>query len=223
MIRLPLALIALSLSCAACSSEPAPAWQNEGVAQLANFMQRYLEGEDRLANIHFEKAIEHISKTGDPTLVGRLHLTRCALERAALIDTSCEAAARYAGDPGNDAYRAQIAAGTADRKVLPPQYRDLDAAFAERSVAKVNAALGDIDDPLARCIGAGVAVARDLFDAATLELAARTASEQGWKRPLTAYLTKLRELYAARGDRQKEQETQRRLDIVSGTGGAKSE
>ncbi|HSA33728.1 MAG TPA: hypothetical protein P5077_08390 [bacterium] len=222
MIRL-LALVALFLSCAACSSQPAPAWQNEGVAQLANFMQRYLEGDDRLAGIHFEKALEHISRTGDPALVGRLYLMRCALGVASLIDSPCEEATRYAGDPANDAYRAQMAGGAADRKALPPQYRDLDAAFAERSVAKVNAALDGIDEPLSRCIGAGLAVSRGLFDAATLETAARAASEQGWKRPLTAYLTKLRELYAAQGDRQREQETQRRLDIVSGTGGEKSE
>lgn len=217
------ALLALLFLCAACSSQPAPAWQNEGVAQLANFMQRYLEGDDRLANIHFEKALEQVSKTGDPTLVGRLYLTRCAVERAALVEAPCEEAARYAGDPANDAYRAQITGGTAPAKDIPPQYRDLDAALAARSVAKVNTALDDIDDPLSRCIAAGIAVSRDLFDAATLELAARAASEQGWKRPLAAYLTKLRDLYAAQGDRQKEQETRRRLDIVSGNGGEKRE
>lgn len=203
---------------AACSSQPSPAWQSAAYTQLANYTESYLAGDERLAAIHFEKALEHISKTGDPALMARAWLTRCALETAALIDTSCGKAAAYGGDPANDGYRAMLEGNVVKAVVLPERYRDLMAALAKRSVKEADGALAGIEEPVSRLIGVGVAVKRGTFDTATLELAARTASENGWKTPLTAYLLKLKEAYGASGDTAKAAETETRLKILAGEG-----
>lgn len=201
---------------AACSSQPSPAWQNVAYTQLANYTESYLAGDERLAGIHFDKALEHISKTGDPALVGRAWLTRCALETAALIETPCDQAKEYGGDPANDSYRAMLEGATVKSDLLPAQYRDLMAALAKRSTKEVNIVLADIDEPVSRLIGVGVALKRGTFDTATLELAADCASKNGWKTPLAAYLLRLKTAYGAAGQSDKAAAVEARFEILAG-------
>ena len=209
------ALFSIVIALAACSSQPAPAWQSAAHTQLANYSESYLAGEEKLAGIHFDKALEHISKTGDPALVGRAWLTRCALETAALIDVPCEQAKEYGGDPSNDSYRAMLEGAAVKPDALPEQYRDLMASLAKRSVKEVNDALAGIEEPVSRLIGVGVTLKRGTFDTATLELAVQTASENGWKTPLTAYLLKLKALYVAAGQSDRSAGIEERLKILA--------
>lgn len=210
------AFFCIVIALAACSSQPAPAWQSAAYTQLANYSESYLAGEEKLAGIHFDKALEHIAKTGDPALMGRAWLTRCALETAALIDVPCDTAKGYGGDPANDSYRAMLEGTAAKTDALPEQYRDLMAALEKRSPKEVNGALADIEDPISRLIGAGVAVKRGSFDAGTLELAADCASKNGWKTPLTAYLLRLKAAYGASGQGDKAAAVDKRLEILAG-------
>jgi hypothetical protein len=53
-----------------------------------------------------------------------------------------------------------------------------------------------MNDPLARLLDASLLAMRKEADAATLTLAAETASAQGWRQPLLTYL-KLQEAQAA--------------------------
>ena len=207
-------LFCIAVMAAACSSQPAPAWQSAAQTQLANYTESYLAGDERLAGIHFDKALEHISRTGDPVIMGRAWLTRCALETAALIEVSCDKAKEYRGDPANDAYRALLEGGAVKGDALPGRYRDLASALAKGSVKDINVALEGIDDPISRLIGAGVAVRRGRYDGATLELAAQTASENGWKTPLTAYLLKLKDIYRSGGDASAAATVEERLKIL---------
>ncbi len=209
-------LICIAFAVVACSSQPAPAWQSAAYTQLANYTESYLSGDEKLAGIHFDKALEHISKTGDPALVGRAWLTRCALETAALIDVPCDTAKGFGGDPANDSYRAMLEGNAAKGSALPEQYRDLMEALAKRSPKEVNGALADIEDPISRLIGAGVAVKRGTFDTGTLELAADCASKNGWKTPLTAYLLRLKAAYGAAGQGDKAAAVDNRLEILAG-------
>ncbi|HET9463180.1 MAG TPA: hypothetical protein VFO43_04345, partial [Thiobacillus sp.] len=55
-------------------------------------------------------------------------------------------------------------------------------------------------DPLARVLDASLLVMRQEADAATLALAAETASERGWRQPLLTYLKLQQQQAAAQGN-----------------------
>ncbi len=60
-----------------------------------------------------------------------------------------------------------------------------------------------IDDPLSRLIACGVWVRYLPSDETILQIGISTASANGWRRPLWAYLNKLQEHYLETGDKNK--------------------
>jgi len=213
------AVIALLL--AACSSAPAPAWQVSAHDQLANFTATYLAGDDRFAAAHFEKALTEIAKTGDPALMGRALLIRCAVGIAALTDGDCAVGPVYLKDPENAAYLALLAGRSPAVKDLPKRYRAFAEALGRGRADTIAAEVAAIDEPVSRLVAVGVAVHRGLFDAALLETGATTASENGWKRPLSAYLLRLKALYEAAGDTTGSASVEARLSVIEQGAAAK--
>ena len=90
---------------------------------------------------------------------------------------------------------ARIAAQMQDIERLPPTQQAVASAVAggEASTASVQG----IDDPLSRLIAAALLFQAGKANPATITLAADTASAQGWRRPLLAWL----EVLALRADR----------------------
>ena len=87
---------------------------------------------------------------------------------------------------------------------------------AQRVAARDVGAIAAIEDPLSRLVAAGAALRAGRADAKTPVVATDTASGQGWRRPLLAWLL-LRERQArAAGDEAQAQALQRRIDIVQG-------
>jgi len=207
-------LLLLSLLCTACSSTPAPLWQETAHTQLVNYTETYLAGDDRFAAAHFEKALAEIRKTGDPTLMGRALLTRCALETAALAANDCTIESEFLTDRENAAYHAFVTGRTASAADLPKRYRPVAAALGKSDSTAVSAAISEIDDPVSRLVAIGVAARCGKADAALFEIGASTAAAQGWKRPLTAYLLRLRALYEAAGDRTGTASAEARLKVI---------
>ena len=72
-----------------------------------------------------------------------------------------------------------------------------------------------IDDPLARLISAAVMLRQQHADPALVALAVDTASGQGWRRPLLAWLGVQRQLAEARGDTAEAARVQRRMELVA--------
>ncbi len=206
-------LIALLLLAAACSSKPAPAWQSAAHTQLHNFTLAYLEGDDKTAELHFEKALEHIKKTGDPALLGRAWLTKCALQRASLEDTPCLLESG-AADPQNQAYLSMLNGETADSSKLPEHYRDILKAAYEGRDAKIAEELADMDDPISALIAAAVIYKKGSAGDAVLEQAVRIASENGCKKPLRAFLLALKARYESAGETEKLRVIEERLTIL---------
>jgi hypothetical protein len=78
------------------------------------------------------------------------------------------------------------------------------------------AALAGIDDPLSRLIAAGVLFESDRASPQTLQIAVDTASAQGWRRPLLAWLN-VQLMRAERGgDAAEAQRLRRRIGVVEG-------
>jgi hypothetical protein len=70
----------------------------------------------------------------------------------------------------------------ADVALLPAQYRDVAMGREDAEVVKA------IADPLSRLVAAGVLFRQGRASPETLALASDTASAQGWRQPLLAWL-----------------------------------
>lgn len=200
---------------AACTHAPTPAWRNEAHGALNRYENLFLRGENRLAQVNFERALKEVSATGDFTQVNRVQLARCALQTGVLEFTSCPGYRAQAADPAQQAYLRFLAGDWTDDDVprLPVQYRKF-AATARQSTQPLNQAIAEIASPLSRLVAVGVAVERRQFDRATLELAVDTASREGWRKPLLVYLGQLKAIAEAKGETEKAQLLQERLDLV---------
>lgn len=94
-----------------------------------------------------------------------------------------------------------------DAALLPPQHRALLTSPA---------ALASIDDPLARLVGAGVLLRQGRADPSVIATAVDTASAQGWRRPLLAWLGVQARRAELAGDMVEHARIQRRMALVVG-------
>jgi len=170
---------------AACGSKPrVPDWQINAHDTLERYVKAYMTGNARVEAAEFERARGELESTGQPALVGRAELTRCAVRVASLVLEACEGFERLRADsPATErAYADYLAGRIAPPEValLPPEHR---AALAGGA-----GAVARIEDPLSRLIAAGVLFRTGQAAPEVLLLAADTASAQGWRRPLLAWL-----------------------------------
>ncbi len=179
----------LAVLLAGCVSGPEqPAWQSSAHGSLQSFSSAYLSGNTRVANLHFARARNELAATGRADLVAQAELIRCATRVASLEFDPCtgfQAIAMDAG-PAEHAYAAYIAGRWqgVDATLLPPHHRGLLNA----TPAGDKSQLAGIDDPLSRLVAAGALLQNGRLTPADIELATETASKQGWRRPLLAWL-----------------------------------
>ena len=214
------------LSCAVlisgCASKPAPPeWQANAHGALKDFSTAYLTGNSRVANLEFARARSEIASTGRADLIARAELVRCANRVASLEFDNCAGMAGLADDvgPSERAYAAFLTGGwqTLDAAALPAQHRALASASNE---ASRNAALAGLQDPLAQLVGAGVLFQMGQLAPAGIAAAVNTASAQGWRRPLLAWLGVQAKRADAADDADAKARIQRRMELVSGSGAA---
>lgn len=213
--RLVTALGILLTGCA--STPPPPDWQTNAHSALRDFSQAYLVGNNRVANLEFERARGEIASTGRADLLARAELVRCAARAASLDIEPCPAFEMLAKDVGapERAYAAFLSAQLAETDVaaLPEQYRPLAAA---KEVASKNSALAAIKDPFSRLVGASVLLQSGQLAPSGIAVAVNAASEQGWRRPLLAWLGVQLKRAKAAGEVETIGSIQRRIDLVIG-------
>lgn len=206
-----------ALLLAACAGGPVPPdWQANAQGALAGYTTAWLNGEGRVADAEFRRARGELARTGRADLVARAELTRCALQLAVLDLDSAAACPGFTAlaadaDAATRAYAAFLAgrAGPADIALLPEHYRAIAAGNA--------AALARIEAPLARLVAAGALLRAGTLPPAGVDTAVDTASAQGWRRALLAWLTAQARLAEARGDAAAAAAARRRMAIVEGT------
>lgn len=209
------AIILLGLLLAACAGgPPAPDWQANAHAALTAHTAAYLSGRERVARQELAIARREAARTGDAAQMARVELTACALAVASLAGGACPAFEALAAD-ADDAARAyaDYLAGrweALDVHLLPPAQQ---AVPASRDAL---ATLAAIDDPLSRLVAAAVLLRVGRLPPAGIDLAIDTASRQGWRRPLMAWLGFDRDRCRAAGDTACAAERQRRIDYASG-------
>jgi hypothetical protein len=95
---------------------------------------------------------------------------------------------------------------------LPPAQRSVAAAIAGNGMPA--SAIQDITDPLSRLIAAALLFHAGKADPAVIAVAADTASSQGWRRPLLAWLQVQVQLAERAGADEDAQRLRRRIELV---------
>jgi hypothetical protein len=181
---------------AACSSgPPIPDWQLNAKAASERAVAAYLTGNARIDAAEQARARAEVARTGRADLLARIELAHCAAQVASLVFEPCSAFEPLRADV-TDTERAY-----ADR-------------LAGRSAAAEPAALQGIDDPLARLVAAGVLFETNRADPQIIQTAIDTASAQGWRRPLLAWLNVQLKRAEAAGASSEAEQLRRRIALV---------
>lgn len=197
----------------ACASGPAvPDWQMNAKSAIERATSAYLSGNDRVEAQEFARARSETASTGRIALVARAELIRCASRVASLVLEDCSGFDRLRQDAAapERAY-ANYLAGIAqpqDIALLPAQHRGAIQA------SNPDAAVAAIGDPLSRLVAAGVLFRSGRATPAVLTLAVDTASAQGWRRPLLAWLGVQAMRAEQAGDTTEALRLRRRIDLV---------
>ena len=214
---------ALLTGCA--SGPPPPDWQQSARASLDLAVAAELRGDSRIATVEFDRARSEVSRTGRPDLLARTELLRCAAQAASLQLEDCAGFERLRADaaPPERAYADHLAGRLAPAQLalLPPAQQAVAAVVALGNAsgdAAAAATLQGLADPLSRLVGAAVLLRAGQAGPAVIAVAVDTASAQGWRRPLLAWLGLQQQRANAAGDAQAAAALQRRIDLV-GSGG----
>lgn len=182
-------LTVLLLLAGCASGPPPPDWQLNAAGSLRIFQRHYLSGDTKAAEAEFARARNEIRRTGRGDILARAELVRCAVRVASLEFDNC---------PGFEALRSDAGAeGIA--------YAEFLAGRGERAAS---------DDPLSRLVAAGVQLRTGTISPAQVAAAAETASAQGWRRPLLAWLGVQARRAEAAGDAEALRKVLRRIEMI---------
>jgi hypothetical protein len=208
----------LAILLSACSSgPPVPDWQMNAQNSVERFQNAYMEGNALVEAEEFKRARAQVARTGKTELVIRIELVRCATRVASLVFEACAGYEKLSADAaGPERAYAQYLAGAIpaqDIALLPPAHRAVAGAASDTAAA----AVGGIADPLSKLVAAGVLMRTGRASPALLAIAVDTASNQGWRRALLAWLGVQALRAEQAGEAQEAQRIRRRIDLVQGT------
>lgn len=199
----------------ACSSGPKPPdWQVQAKGSIERSVAAYMEGNSRVETAELARARRQLSRTGRADLLATAELLHCASRVASLVFEPCvgfeplSSDATLAQRAYADYLRGQVRAQSIP---LLPQ--------AQRAVAAGDAnALKGIADPLSQLVAAGVLLQLGKASPPVIAQAIDTASSQGWRRPLLAWLGVQVQRAEQGGDAQEAARLRRRMAIAQGAG-----
>ena len=207
-------IFALGLACllASCGSKPVqPEWRSNASSALTAHSQAYLKGHSAGAQAEFTRARTELASTGRPDLAAHAELYRCATRLAALEMEECPGFVQLAQDA--------TAQERAYADYLAGRWQGLDAALLpeqHRSIVTGKVALVAISDPLSQLVAAGALMRVGRITPADIGAATATASAQGWRRPLLAWLGVSHQRAVSAGDSAEAARIQRRIDLAGG-------
>jgi len=202
-----------ALALSGCGGNPKPAdWQVDAKASMERSIAAYMRGDSRVEAAELRSARSELSRTGRADLLATAELLRCASRVASLVFEACEGFEPLRAD-ATDAQRAyaDYLRGRIERQriaLLPP---------AQRAAAEGMAgALKGVADPLSRLVAAGVLLQTGRASPETIVQAVDSASAQGWRRPLLAWLGVQALRAEQAGDAAEAARLRRRIAIAEG-------
>ena len=215
-----LCLLSVLIVLTACGSKPAPEWIGASYNHLEGFKKHYLRGNERLAEKSFQRALEEVKSSGDLEAMAIVHLTKLAVLTAVLEKFEdreyLHLAAADSALPHFHYYSfLKGSLEGVDTDQLPAQYRHFLKALRKGSPSEIQREASRIDDPLSRMIAIGLVVRGGQENELLLNGAIETASRQGWKRPLLAYLKRIERYYDSTKEMNKAADVRKRLELIS--------
>ncbi|MHB1250041.1 MAG: hypothetical protein ACYCZL_11695 [Polaromonas sp.] len=197
----------------ACASGPRPPdWQLEAKSSMERSVTAYMEGNSRVEAAELARARSQLARTGRVDLLATAELLHCATRVASLVFEPCagfEALRRDASAPLR-AYADYL------RGQVPPQSIALLPAPQRAVAAGAAGAVQGIADPLSQLVAAGVLLQTGKASPGVIGQAIDTASSQGWRRPLLAWLNVQAERAGQAGDAEEAARLRRRIALTQG-------
>lgn len=213
-MKLAFSLVA-ALLLNACASGPKPLdWQVEAKGSMERSIAAYMEGNSRVEAAELARVRDQLSRTGRVDLLATAELLHCATRVASLVFEPCAGfeTLRTDASPAQRAYadylRSQLQ--SQDIALLPQAQRAAAAGDAN--------AFTSIDDPLSKLVAAGVLLQTGKASPTAIAQAIETASRQGWRRPLLAWLGVQAQRAEQGGDAEEAARLRRRIAITQGSG-----
>ena len=211
MMKIAISFIAFLLL-AACSSTPKPPdWQLEAKGSMDRAVAAYLEGNNRIDAAELARARSQLSRTGRADLLATAELLHCATRVASLVFEPCAGFENLRVD----ATPEQVAYANYLRGNAQPQDMALLPA-SQRALAAGGAGTPGAADPLSRLVAAGVLLQTGQVTPAVITQAIATASAQGWRRPLLAWLGVQAQRAEQGGDVEEAARLKRRIALTQG-------
>jgi hypothetical protein len=217
MRKLPFILI-LFLICA-CGSKQIPEWKDTSSRQLESYKYYFLTDKEGTSEPHFVKAKKAIARSNDLNLLGTAYLTKYALYVSIVEDfddTDFLRINKLQPNAKNFSYYNFIKGNfhAADYNLLPAHYGKLLKPAQDKNLATAVREISSIDDPLSRLVACGVWVKYLPYDDNILQIAINTSADNGWGKPLFAYLTRLQQYYLNHNETAKAESIKERLELL---------
>ncbi|WP_229204590.1 hypothetical protein [Duganella sp. CF458] len=201
----------------ACSSGPrVPDWQLNAAVASERATSAYMEGKTAVAEREFGLARNQVGSTAQPALAIRIELLRCAVQVAALAFEECSGFTPLLPDASaaDQAYARYLAgrAAPSDAALLPEPQRAVAAAASDAAAASAAAAIGD---PLSRMVAAGALMRANRATPELVTTAINTASAQGWRRAVLAWLNVQLQRAEQAGDSAEAERLRRRIKLAT--------
>jgi len=211
-MKLAAPLIAVMLLTACASGPRPPDWQLEAKGSMERSVTAYMEGDGRVEGAELARARSQLARTGRVDLLATAELLHCATRVASLVFEPCagfEALRR-------DAPEAQRAYADYLRGQAPPRSIALLPEPQRAAAAGDAGAVKGIADPLSQLVAAGVLLQTGKASPAVIGQAIDTASSQGWRRPLLAWLGVQAQRAEQAGDAEEAARLRRRIALTQG-------
>ena len=218
-MRKRLLTVILIFICSCATTTQIPEWKETAFRDIENYKKSFLTGKQNAADVQFNRAREAIASGNNLNLLAKLYLTKYALHTAALEDFNASEFLRInrlQPVTANLAYYNFLtgSVNTKEANFLPDQYPGLIKPLRNKDLTQGLEELLSIDDPLSRLIACGVWVKHAPYNDYILKLGVNTAAENGWRKPLLAYLDALQRYYHQTGEPDKAHEAKEWLELL---------
>lgn len=203
-------------SIAACSSTPAPKdWSANTFSGQQSATKYLLLGESKKAQAAISQLRKDLAATARTDLAAKTELALCAIEQASLKMPPCEAFEKLKIDAqASELAYAHFLSGEwlgLQNTLLPPQYQSMVVHPAPESQ------LIAIESPISRLIAGSVLLQRNQLSAQGLELMVNTASQEGWRKPVLAWLNVQLNIFEKNNDTVRANQVKRRIQMLEQT------
>lgn len=208
-----LAATSLALLGACGSTPPPPDWQLEAKGAMERAVTAYLEGNTRVETAELQRARSQLARTGRADLLATAELLHCATRVASLVFEPC--AGFEALRP--DALEAQRAYADYLQGRIAPQGITLLPPLQRAAATGDASAVMGATDPLSQLVAAGVMLQAGTATPPVMAQAIDTASAQGWRRPLLAWLGVQAQRAEQAGNLEEAARLRRRMVLTQGS------